>query len=490
MSQDQIKVPDFNPSPKQTQFLTSEAFETFFGGAAGPGKSAALCAEAVTSCLEDPGHHTYIFRKTIPELKQSVVPEIKKQCSAYLDYMPYNSQDRKFNFSNGSYIQLAYCDNPGDYYRYQSAEIHTLLFDELTHFTQDEYEYLKTRVRSVEPRLLRVMSASNPGNIGHGWVKSYFVDPAPGGTVFTAEGGNTRLFIPASIEDHPIESFRVQYRKTLEAIPDPSLRKALLEGDWNIFAGQVFNEWRRDKHVISELPVELKDCKKYIGLDWGYNDPTAVYWVAQTPETEAGKFYYVYRELYANQTRPEDWAYQIAEYINQESVEYIAMPHDTFSNLGGTRPIVQQFKEVFDRLGIRTPILKAPSGTHQHMINRQALMHQLLSESFYGRPYLQVLDTCVNLIRTLPMLVYSDTKPEQIADHQEDHPYDSLTYILYSIATNNFSAIVTPKRPGEKPKDPYVDESGNLIGAGLDELMAKAVKQTLLPRGRDWRYPR
>lgn len=481
-----IEVPNFKASPKQAQFMASEAYETFFGGAAGPGKSAALCAEAVTACLEDPGHHTYIFRKTIPELKQSIVPEIKKQCADYLDLMPYSGQDRKFNFNNGSFIQLAYCDNPGDYFRYQSAEIHTLLFDELTHFTQDEYEYLKTRVRSTEPRRLRVMSASNPGNIGHGWVKSYFVDPAKAGEVFTADNGNTRLFIPASIEDHPIESFRIQYRQTLEAITDPDLRKALLDGDWNIFAGQVFNEWRRNKHVISSLPVRLNDCKLYVGVDWGYNDATAIYFIAQTPETEAGKFYYVYRELYGNQTRPEDWAYKLAEYLNSEHVEYIAMPHDTFSNLGGTRPIVQQFREVFDKLGIRTPLIKAPSGTTQHMLNRQALIHQMLSDSILGRPYLQVMDSCVNLIRTLPMLVYSKTNGEAIAPNQEDHAVDSLGHVLYSIAANNFSAIVNTKLPNEKPKAAYVDEQGQLIGAGLDEIMAKAVKKTLQPRGRDW----
>jgi PBSX family phage terminase large subunit len=481
-----VLVPNLKPSPKQTLFLSSEADETFYGGAAGGGKSAALCDEAITSCLEDEGHHTYIFRRTIKELKQSVLPELYKQLGPYP--FKYNSQDSTFTFSNNSIIQLAYLDNEADKYRYQSAEIHTLLFDELTHFTQDQYEYLKTRVRSEKPRLMRIMGASNPGNVGHGWVKAYFIDGHTPETIFKDVTGVTKMFIPATVSDHPNPVFRESYTKQLEALSDESLKRALLHGDWDIFSGQVFTEWRRTKHVFSELPVNLNDCKLYCGLDWGYNDNTAIYWVAQAPENEAGRFYYVYRELYGNQTRPEDWAYKLAEYFKSEPVQFLAMPHDTFSNLGGTMPIVQQFRDVFDKLGVRTPIVKAPSGTHQHKINRQALLHQLLSDSTLGKPYLQVSESCVNLIRTLPMLVYSDLRPEELADQQEDHAYDGLTYILYSIASNNFSAIVTPKQPGQKPKAPYVDEDGNLVGAGLDEMMANAVKKTLQPRGRDWIY--
>ncbi len=484
MSQDQIHVPDFNPSPKQTEFLASEAYETFFGGSAGPGKSAALCAEAVTSCLEDPGHHTYIFRKTIPELKQSIVPEIKKQCSAYLSYMPYNSQDRRFTFSNGSYIQLAYCDNPGDYYRYQSAEIHTLLFDELTHFTQDEYEYLKTRVRSVEPRLLRVMSASNPGNVGHGWVKSYFIDVAPANTIYTdSETNKTRMFIPAVIDDHPIESFRIQYRKTLEAIPDPDLKKALLNGDWSIFAGQVYSEWRRNIHVIEKLPIELDNCHRFIGLDWGYNDPTSIHWIAETPKVDGVTHYYVYRELYANGKRPEEWALIIARYLQQEPVDILLMPHDTFDNLGGTRPIVEQFKDIFNQLGLKIRIERASPATHTAKINRQALMHDMLAIQADGQPKMQVLSSCINLIRTLPMLPYSTNRPEEIDDKSEDHAFDSLSYGLYYInySRENGQVVDAPLPNNFDPKK--LPATANPINDIIKEVLRNQNNED-----RDWQY--
>jgi phage terminase large subunit len=466
-------------------FHASEAYETFYGGAAGPGKTAAICAEAVTTALESPGTHVYIFRRTVPELRNSILPEIQKQCAAYLKNMPYNSEQRRFVFNNGSFIQLAYLDNPGDQYRYQSAEIHLLMFDELTHFTQDEYEYLKTRVRAVEDRLLRVMCASNPGGVGHGWVKSYFVDCTQPGEVFYDEESKTdRVFIPALIDDHPIKSFREKYRRTLEAIPDPDLKKALLEGDWNIFSGQVFTEWRRAKHTFAKLPVDLQDCKIYAGLDWGYNDPTAVYWVAVTPEDERGVIhYYVYRELYANQKRPEDWAYEIGMFLRHEPIEYLAMPHDTYSNLGGTKPIVDQFRDIFNKLNIRVNMIQAPTRTHTDKINRQALMHQLLGDSADGRPHMMFHDSCANAIRTIPMLVYSDNRPEEINDKSEDHAYDGVSHVVYTISTGGGGRIINPRQPGESRVGYMVEDDQYLYHVDW-----KQISKELKGQERGWKY--
>lgn len=482
--QKDVLVPNITPSPKQELFLTSSADETFFGGAAGGGKSAALIAEAITASIEDEAHHTYIFRRTLKELNQSEVPELLKQLDVFRDNVKYNSQQSLFTFPNKSIIQLAYLDNEADKYRYQSAEIHTLLFDELTHFTQDQYEYLKTRVRSDKKRLMRIMSASNPGNIGHGWVKSYFIDGHRPMEVFKEESsGITKMYIPATIEDHPNPDFRASYRKQLEALSDEKLKKALLHGDWDIFAGQVFNEWRRHKHVFSRLPVHLEDCILYCGLDWGYNDPTAVYWVAVSPD----QHFYVYRELYANNKRPEEWAYELAIYLKHEKVKFLAMPHDTYSNLGGTRPIVDQFREVFAKLGIQVNIIKSAPGTHIAKVNRQALMHHMLGDMPDGRARLSVHESCVNLIRTLPMLPYSDTNVEEIESKGvEDHAYDALSYICYAITGGyNQTKIVNLLQPeGNVPKGLIISEDMQTKVFNLDDIVLQAGKNN----NKDWRY--
>ena len=166
------------------------------------------------------------------------------------------------------------------------------------------------------------------------------------------------------------------------------------------------------------------------------------------------------------------------------------MPHDTYSNQGGSRPIVDQFREVFDRLNVRLTIVKAPSGTHADKISRQALMHQMLATSYLNKPYLQVHSSCLNLIRTLPMLNYDTTRSEEIDKNADDHAYDGLTYCLYSIAKGGKGQVVTTKQPGQKREPMFVDENGRVINAGLDDIMVKAVKDTMQPRGRDWIYRR
>lgn len=486
-----VRVPDFTPSKKQSQFLASPAYETFYGGAAGGGKSAALVAEAVTSCLEDPGHRTYIFRRTIPEIRQSIVPEIKKQCAAYLTHMPYSANERTFKFDNGSELQLAYLDDPGDMYRYQSAEIHTLLIDEATHFSKDEYDYLKTRVRSMGKRRLRIMLTSNPGNIGHGWVKSYFMDVIPPNTVYQDPvTGLTRQFIPAKIDDHPDKDFRERYKHdVLDAIADPRLKSALRDGDWSVFQGQFYPEFDYTKHVYHDSPVDINDCHRYIGLDWGYNDFTAIYWIAETPELEDGKHYYVYREMYGNQIRPEAWAETIADVLARETVDFLAMPHDTFSNLGGTRPIVDQFRAVFERRKIKVRLIRAPGGTTADMIGRQTLLHELLAETYMKRPKLQFHESCLNLIRTLPMLAADDKRPEKIADHQEDHAENALGYCLYAIPRNHGNAeIISPKGYLGDIKKGYLVEDGRITHDIDISKLLKATTKVGEGNNKSWLY--
>ena len=134
----QLKVPNYTASERQTLFHTTLADEALYGGAAGGGKTAALVAEAVTLALEYPGIPVDIFRRTIPELKGTIIPEIYRQCGQYIEagHMTYHGQDRKFQLKNGSTINLNYCDTDNDIYRYQGREIPVLMIDELTQFPQ------------------------------------------------------------------------------------------------------------------------------------------------------------------------------------------------------------------------------------------------------------------------------------------------------------------------------------------------------------------
>lgn len=429
-----LAVPDYQASERQSKFHQSPAFETLYGGAAGGGKSAAICAEAVTSALETPNTRVYVFRKTIPELKQSIVPEVMKQCAAYMNagHMSYNGQDRQFRFKNGSLIQLAYCDNPGDVYKYQSAEIHLLLIDELTHFTFDEYEYLKTRVRSAEKRRLRIMAATNPGNIGHGWVKSYFIDVAQPETLYS-ENGQTRIFIPAKVSDHPSQSFRESYTANLQAITDRDLRRALLEGDWDVFQGQVFTEWRREKHVVKPFAIP-EHWARWMGYDHGYNTFAGAGWYARDPQS--GRIF-KYRELYESQAGVTEISRLIKQMEGEERVTP-RMADPSIWKGAGNQNTGETVADMFAKEGI----IFTPAN-NDRMAGKQA-WHDALSIAPDGLPKLQVFENCIHTIRTIPSLPYDKHRVEDVDTQAEDHIYDEGRYALVNQRPAKTPRVYTP----------------------------------------------
>lgn len=493
----EIPLPDYKPGDRQVKFHTSTAFETLYGGAAGGGKTAALCAEAITSAIEMSNVHVYIFRRTLKELKQSVYNEIMRQIASYQNLpdgkkatlpdgrkltISYNSSESIFKFSNGSFIQLAYLDSVADRYNYQSAEIHVLLIDELTHFLEDDYDYLKTRLRSADYPRCRVMACTNPGNVGHGWVKNRFIKSKDTNVKLFAERkyvdpetGLSRVFIPAKVTDHPSEAFKESYLQVLNAISDNQLRKALRDGDWDVFEGQVYIEWDKDIHVVDSLPVNLDVCKKYIGFDWGYNDYACATWIAVAPETEDGvKRIFAYREIYDRQKSPAWWAEQIANIIKDEPVEYMVLPHDCFSHLGGNQTIARTFLD----WGI--PHVRADSLSHAAKLHRQALLHQLFERAEDDLPRLQIVKNCANVIRTIPDLPYSDSKPEEISERAEDHAYDSLTYGLM-VATDGETWIYNPEHKQKRAKESFLAHQGPAYDIG------SAIKNSS-EGPRDWFY--
>jgi hypothetical protein len=445
VSAKEIKVPDYTASERQTKFHSSIAFETLYGGAAGGGKSAAIVAEAVTYCLEHAGARVYIFRRTIPELKQSILPEVYKQCADYMNIaggLKYNAQDRRFEFKNGSTIQLAYLETEADKYRYQSAEIHLLMFDELTHFMQDEYEYLKTRVRGTGGYPLKVMSATNPGNIGHGWVKAYFIDAATPEELYTDRQGRTRIFIPAKVSDHPSAQFVKSYTANLQSISDPDLRRALLEGDWDIFAGQAFGEWKRETedgkpyHVIQPFAIP-EHWVKWFAYDWGFNTYAAGTWFARDPGADR---IYIYREFYENAMPVSQQAETILMLDKTEMIRMRLADPSIWVHHGNVET-GENVSQIFEKVGLNFQPANNDRKAGKNII------HEMLAPAADGLPRLQVFSSCTNTIRTIPSLPYDKNRPEDIDTRAEDHIYDTWRYGLIN------------QRPAVSPKIRYNQEA-------------------------------
>jgi hypothetical protein len=110
--------------------------------------------------------------------------------------------------------------------------------------------------------------------VGHAWIKNRFIDGfEPEKLYKDPKLGNTRCVIPSKLTDNPaLMNNDPEYKKRMELLPT-HLRRALLEGDWDIFAGQVFDEWRRERHVVKPFALEPGVWKKFYSLDWGFAKP-------------------------------------------------------------------------------------------------------------------------------------------------------------------------------------------------------------------------
>ncbi|HNT77567.1 MAG TPA: phage terminase large subunit [Anaerolineae bacterium] len=250
-----------NPGP-QTRFMQSPAYEVLYGGAAGGGKSEALLVEALRH-VAVPGYHAILFRRTFPELERSLIQRSQALYPGLGGV--YRSQQRRWAFPSGATITFGHLEGENDQYKYQSAEFAFLGFDELTSFTEAQYLYLFSRARTTarqesgKPLPVRIRAATNPGGVGHAWVKARFIDPLPPFQIgyFIREndverrvapriaGALSRQFIPATIADNPVlMEVDSGYRERLMALPLIE-RERLLNGNWSIApTGNVFKpEW-------------------------------------------------------------------------------------------------------------------------------------------------------------------------------------------------------------------------------------------------------
>lgn len=420
-----IKVPDYTPSERQTVFHTSTADEKLYGGAAGGGKTAAIVAEAITVALEFPGIPVNLFRRTIPELKATIIPEIQKQAGAYINagHMIWRGQDRQYELSNGSRIILNYLDTDNDIYRYQGAEMPVIGVDELTQFPQAWIEYLLTRNRTSNSQWpVMFIAGTNPGGIGHGWVKSRFIDPVPPEIVnkIQLDGGHTRtrVFIPAKVDDHPIEKFRNDYSRTLAAISDPQLRRALKDGDWDVFAGQVFKEFDRSVHTVDPFEIP-KHWQRWRAMDYG--NKNSVGWFAQDPMSER---IYMYREYRTEEfTDIPTKARNIRQFEAGENISF-GLADPAIWNGQGDHNTGKSIAEMFQTEGVKwTP-------ANNNRLAGLAVVHDYLGIAKDGLPKLQFFNTCLSIIRTLPSLPHDKYRVEDVDTKADDHDYDMLRYAL------------------------------------------------------------
>ncbi len=497
----------YDPFARQSTFHDSTAKYRLFGGAAGPGKTKALLWEAIRQSQEVAGSDGLLLRRTYGELESSLLAYFRRDVPRHL-YKKYNESKHVVTWKNGSTTRFGYCRNENDVYRYQGAEFLFIGIDELTHFTLKQWQFLTSRNRCPiklrtfgknkgTPVIATMAGATNPGNIGHAWVKSLWIDhqPPTGYDQTARYNANEYDFIRAWLSDNPIYANDASYRQTLETLPE-HLRKAFLDGDWNVFAGQYFNNFDYGRHTARPEEIRLEPWwPRWISIDWGFQHPSAVYWHCaipasvsrdpssvprggeslqggshESPVTSHQSRIITYREFVQNGLSPRMLAQGIAERSGRENISEVFLSPDAFAHRTSEASIAEQLGDVFTTNG-----LPRPSPADDDRVGGWVFMYQLLESNAWV-----ITENCTELIQCIPTLVRDPGRHEDIRKMDGDDPADSARYGL--VSGGRIAGVGTafaPSRAGQPPPS-YPPGSGAhfVTGMPLAEQIARQISAT------------
>jgi phage terminase large subunit len=271
----------------------------YYGGARGGGKTYGCCAVAVRMALRYPGINIVIIRQTVEEIKQYIVPTITGVIfpqQKYSKYYRYKERDKLFQFSNSSLIFLRPLDNEADVRKEQGIERNLYIIDEANNIPIDyliplDGSLRNSRIVGYKPSMIMT---GNPGGISDNYFWTHFVHvDYSKWTPEELEQKDEYFFVSAKLEDNPSLDRDGVYRRALMKLPE-NLRKAWLEGRWDVFSGQFFEEWNEEIHTVKDFPIP-KDWPRWRSVDLGRGShPSVCLWFAMDPDN---KLFYCYREF-------------------------------------------------------------------------------------------------------------------------------------------------------------------------------------------------
>ena len=463
-----IEIPE--PNEKQKLFLADQHRHLGYGGARGGGKSWAVRVKATLLCLAWPGIKVLIVRKTYKELTNNHIVPLQQMLPPSV--AKYNKTDKVFTFMNGSTIWFGYCNCDSDLDQYQGAEYDVIFFDEATQLKEEWLKKINLAVRQPNGLPKRTYYTMNPGGVSHNFLKRLFIERRYEG----AEIPENYNFIQALVTDNKVlMEISPEYKAELEALP-PKLRKAWLEGDWDIFEGMFFEEFadrpehyedRQWTHVITPFEIP-SDWVIYRGLDWGYNKPSSVGWFAVSPDNVI----YHFLELYTCGSTPNEGLKWTPPQLFSE-VHRIETEHPWLKGrkiIGIADPAIwdaETGESIADTAAKHQVFFS--KGDHKR-IPGWMQCHYRLAFDENGYPMFYVFNTCKHFIRTIPLLLYDEHKVEDIDTTQEDHIADMWRYVMM----NN---IIKPR--AKAVADPYNESPLKTI---FDIPKGMATARTPIPK--------
>lgn len=521
----------------QLTMMTTKYREILFGGARGPGKtewSIIVMAERI----DNPRYQGLVLRKNADDLTDYCV-----RCEEMYQYanvvVRRNPMVLRFGKNalraKGAMIRGGHLHDKTSYIKYQGQQFSRIAIEELTQIPSELlYKQIMSSCRSVYKEMNpQMILTANPGGVGMGWVKRRFVEPVDvrsdgyerteldngdvliesarvkwwqrqffwtdtkgikrvtvWNEIYDKEEETWRCFVPATIDTNPILTENdPEYVKMLEGLKttDEALYNAWRHGDWSVFAGQVFTEFDRDKHVISNFgdlgttTEQFNEAVKIISMDWGYSDDTAIYFTALLDGRPV-----TYKEMVGNQKLAQEWGKELREYLeaSEQRIDYFVYPSDMEDKKNGKSSPIDDIIEELNKLPPdKQPQMKKISREAGSRAIRQHATHKYLKAD----PPAKIFKSCANLIRVLPELVYDETRKEEIdveTDHELTNPYDGWSYGLRWLSERKPGELVhKSERNNAAPRGVMADSSFSEVGLDPAELVRKASKR----QGGDWR---
>jgi hypothetical protein len=461
-------------SKPQKAFLEASEYEVLYGGSAYSGKSFALIMDPLRY-IDVPNFTGIIFRRTFPELRRYVLPLTQRMYPQFGG--TYNVQSKTWTFPAGeggrepATIELGYMQYPNSWLQYRASYTYQA-YDELTGFEEEQWTMMRPWNRTTCPVAPYRRAATNPGDQGHHWVKKYFVDTcqpipdgplrwseeakiwwqpmAPGPTYFARDEDDpsrvlTRKFIPARVFEN-VEGMRADPKmlEKLLALPADK-RRALLEGDWNVFEGIFFSELREQYHKIR--PVRIPPGSQIIGaIDYG--NPSVFEIAFMDAE---GKVVF-FDESYMEDVSPQDRANGIADVLVDRKVGPITILYDTDMaiNLKYYAPTEYSALEIFQSVLMQRlsenmpslePVSKEPRRQWRRVSNetvKQMIHWTVQPDGKLKGPKLFITDDCPRLWESITSLVH-DPYGQSGLDYKqgsrvEDHSYEACKSVVMRLS--------------------------------------------------------
>lgn len=385
------------------------------GGARGPGKSHAVLSQvALDDCQRMEGLKCLFLRQTGLSAQESFDDLIHKAVRGRTEY---RKSKNALRFPNGSRILLGGFKNESDIDKYIGLEYDVIIVEELTQLTEGKYTKLRGSLRTSKVGWRpRMYTSFNPGGVGHVWVKKRYVIPFR-----TGEEGDTR-FIPSTYKENPaLNSGYIRYLESIEG----SLGKAWREGEWDSFAGQYFEEWSYDVHVVKPFAIPETWMRLRAIDPSGRSGITSAHWYAIDQDGTV----WVYKEHYKTGLDYDQHAREIASMSQDrdgvsEKYQYSVIDSAAFAKAGYSETAV----EIYERNGVTGLI-----GAAKERVVGWNVVHQYLRHDSNTQPKLRIFETCANMIRTIPELQHDELHPEDVDTDGEDHAADELRYLLRTL---------------------------------------------------------